>query len=168
MIDNSIEILKFNADNSSEFRKLISSLKVPKEFDIINGYSFVDQIIFIMLNKKSKSFFFRYIEKNEIIGYCIVENTDLNLQRYGKRLGEIYQIEDEILNSAPIVISDFMINKKYRHQRLGTKFANYIINTAYKSENLSLHADGDGLYFWDKIGFKFVEGFEPNMVLLRN
>jgi type I restriction-modification system DNA methylase subunit len=45
-------------------------------------------------------------------------------------------------------------------------FADYVIVNNYPDVNMSLHAVQDGIYFWDKLRFKYVDGLDS--VMIRN
>ncbi len=44
-------------------------------------------------------------------------------------------------------------------------YAEYVINIAYPNSKISLKADGDGLYFWDKLGVESVKNNDSVKIL---
>ena len=83
------------------------------------------------------------------------------------KLNAIYSIPSEIAIDYPIIISDIMIKKSCRKMGYGRWLAEYIVFDIYKHENISLNADGDGKYFWPKMGFESVQNQKHIMILNR-
>lgn len=165
MITDNIEMLRFNSDNELQYKEFLNSIDLPEEFYVLSLQDFKSNNNIFVWVKREKLLF--SIHRIIPFGYCIVNEIDKMPTEFIQYSSVILHINSDTLSRAPTVIADFMINKKYRRRELGTQFANQIVNDIYGDKNLSLHADGDGLYFWNKIGFDFVQGSEPDMVLMR-
>ena len=168
-INYSVKINHFNLENELEFYSFIHSNKVVKEFHTLSNQRFKNGKNIYLLIQNNNSFLNKYInyKRRKIIGYCIVEDIrELPLDIKGFA-NIIYNIPHEVLNKYPIVISDFMIEKNCRKKGFGKSFAKHIILDLYKSENISLKADGEGAFFWPKLGFFKTERKKDIMVLNR-
>lgn len=106
------------------------------------------------------------IFKNEkLIGYSII----FNLKEYSPNSILLFSsnLKEPIpiitLHMNPIYIADFYIIQEEKRKGNGTKMANYILEE-YKNEKFSLIADGEGLYFWGKMGFNFINNNSNIMI----
>lgn len=149
-----IKYKKLIFDNQQEYNSFLEEVKIPNEFYILNRqkFNFGKKIVFLVKN----SIFPKFIRKTKLIGYCIIENSQLFPNDFRPFFKKSHHIPYEVLKDYPIIISDFMINRFYRNMGNGKKFANYILSDVLSNNKVSLYADRDGLYFWNKLNFKFI------------
>lgn len=167
MKNEKIIIERFNIDNYAEYKQNLSSVCVPSEFYTLSRQTFdlAKKNVFLMFRKYESRILFFKKQKTNLIGYCIVEDIRYLPEDCQDYLEAGYQIPLSVLKEYPTVISDCMIAKKYRRKGYGRRLAEYVINIVYSNSKISLKADGDGLYFWDKLGVESVKDNDSVKIL---
>lgn len=161
-----IFIKKYCQNNINEYNEFLNSNVLPFEFNILEKQRLeYNKEIFIMFFDYEKKGVFRCKKFIEPIGYCIVEDTTSKPIAYKEFFYNIYNIPADILDNYPTVISDCMIAFNYRRLGYGRQLAEYVVHSEYKNQKISLHAVEDGVYFWDKIGFEYIDGMDSVMVI---
>ena len=137
-----MQILKFNKDNSNEYRDFVNKYNNSKEFITlkINNFNVGEKEIFLVVKKG-------ITKQYRIIAYSIIEKN-LKYLYMANSISESYSN-----NGRYIFISDFMVERKARNNGIGTKLAEYLINEIYSNKNILLQPDEDGYWFWRKFGF---------------
>ena len=162
-----IAIKRFNSTNITEYKNILATHYKPHELSVIASLYFKhNKTVFLMTRHYETKFLLWKADHDEIIGYCIVEDIREFKPEERKYMSALYSVPLDILDEYPTVISDFMIAKDLRRQGYGTKLADYVIVNNYPDVNMSLHAVQDGIYFWDKLRFKYVDGLDS--VMIRN
>lgn len=159
-----VSIKKYCNSNKSEYKALVESCAFPHELRVLEMQTLEHKKIFIMfIEWEEKSIFYNksFIKP---IGYCIVEDTKVNPINKGILSG-IYNIPTTVIDEYPTIISDFMIVSNYRKLGYGRQLAEYVVYGENKNKKISLHAVEDGINFWDKIGFEYVDGMDSVMVI---
>jgi len=167
MKSEEIIIERFDVNNYIEYRQKLCSVYIPDEFYTlrVQTFNYAKKNIFLMFRKYESGILFFKKQKTNLIGYCIVEDIRYLPEDCQDSLEAGYQIPLSVLKEYPTVISDCMIAKKYRRKGYGRKLAEYVINSAYPNSKISLKADGDGLYFWDKLGVESVKDSDSAKIL---
>lgn len=136
-----MEIKEFNYNIRLQYADFIRKYNKSICLSSLNIQTFSEgKKIFLILEK-------RFFKKYKTIGYSIVYE-DLHTICFSNDISKKY---DGDLNT--IFISDFMIDYLYRNQGIGKYLARYIIYKIYEGKNIILQPDGDGYWFWKKMGF---------------
>lgn len=155
--NNKEEILRFNKMNSEEYRYY--KHKLPKEFYILENRRFTDEEDIFLLIRKG------IFNRIKIIGYAILNDCSKLNEKDRKTVALINSIDSgTILDHEWVIISDFMILRLQRRRGIGSEFFRHIENDYYNNRQFILNADGDGKFFWNKLGFKFVDKLRRTMV----
>lgn len=151
-----LRTLRFNKDNSEEYQQYRN--KLPKEFDILSIQDFAYNKNIFLLVKKG------ILNREKIIGYAILfDCTSLN-EEDKRNVALISDIDSKtILEGEWVFISDFMILWFHRRRGIGREFFRYIESNYYDNNDFILNADGDGKYFWRKLGFKYIDRLNKTM-----
>lgn len=169
MSTENIIIKQFNDKNVREYKTVLNSYSIPNEFEtLLKQRLEYDKNIFLMFRESETNLFIVKSKNIKLIGYCIVENVNALPEDFKGNWNFIYNISDAILKENPIVISDFMISKRNRRIGYGRKLANYILNEMFYDKRISLWAVEDGVHFWDKFGFEYVETDKSAMIIKRD
>lgn len=138
-----MQILKFNKDNSNEYRDFVNKYNNSKEFITlkINNFNIGEKEIFLVVKKG-------LIKKYRILAYSIIEKN-LKYLYMANLISESYSN-----NGRYVFISDFMVKRIARNNGIGTMLAQYLINEIYANKNILLQPDEDGYWFWEKFGFQ--------------
>lgn len=159
-----IKIEQYSRGNEDYYRERLRTCRLPDEFYILNCQELdrENKSVFLMIGMFSQKWF--RTKKSRIIGYGIVNDVFDFPKEHQEYLDQVYKIPTDILQQYNIVISDFMISKKERVKSYGTKLANHILEL-YANKQISLFADGDGQWFWIKMGFSTID--ENNRVYVK-
>lgn len=157
---NKIIIKQYSIDEAEEYKSFIKNSSLPIDLMYLKRQNFLsspEKSIFLLLYRG-------IFNKSKIIGYCIIYNY---IERDNPNYCEIaFKIPDDIVHVNQLnIIADFMIHPHYRHKKLGTYLYDEILERYYKNNSFILYADGDGKYFWPKVGFKVVD--ESKCVMIK-
>lgn len=152
MDKNKLIIKQYSIDEAEEYKSFIKNSSIPIELMYLKKQNFLsspEKNIFLLLHRGT-------FNKSKIIGYCIIYNY---IERDNPNYCEIvFKIPDDIVHVNQLnIIADFMIHTHYRHKKLGTYLYNEILERYYKNNSFILYADGDGKYFWPKLGFELLQ-----------
>lgn len=162
----SLYIQMFDENSSYEYKALLNENHIPDEFEYLNKQKLqYNKKVYILSGEYDKKVLFRTKTVRVLIGYCVVEDSKSKPENMHDWLDKLYDIPLDILEEYPIVISDFVVSVDYRRMGYGKYFAEHIIHDVYSDKKISLHAVEDGVFFWDKIGFEYVEGANSVMVI---
>lgn len=165
MIPEQIVIKRFKSANISEYKNILSTHYKPHELSVIASLYFKhNKTLFLMTRHYETKFLFWKVDHDDIIGYCIIEDIREFKPDEREYMAALYSVPLDVLEEYPTVISDFMIAAEHRRKGYGTKMVEYIITNYYPDDNISLHAVQDGIYFWDKLGFEYVDGLDSVMI----
>ena len=167
MNSETLSIKYYNANNVSEYHEVLSTHYKPQELSAIASLYFEhNRTVVLMTRHYESKFLFWRVDHDDIIGYCIIQDIRDYKPNEREIMSGLFSISLDVLKMYPTVISDFMIAKDLRRQGYGTTLANNVILNYYPDVNMSLHAVEDGVFFWDKLGFKYVDGLDS--VMIRN
>ena len=159
-------INRFNSKNAIEYKETLTANCIPCEFGILLIQKLEhEKNIFLMFREYEKKFLIFKNWKREMIGYSIVEDVNALPKDYKGHWHLIYGVPDYVLEKNPIVISDFMISVKHRRKGYGSKLAEYVVNKIYFNKRIALDSVEDGVHFWHKFGFEYVEGSDSAMII---
>lgn len=166
MNNEKITICQFNYKNNKKYEKVLKSYSIPSEFDtlLIQKLKNEKNILLMFREYENKTLLFNKV-KIELIGYAIIEDVNALPKDYKGHWHLIYGVPDYVLEKNPIVISDFMISVKHRRKGYGSKLAEYIVNKIYCNKRIALDSVEDGVHFWHKFGFEYVEGAGSAMII---
>ncbi len=153
---NKKEILWFNKMNREEYQYY--KHKLPREFYILENRSFsYEESIFLLIKKG-------LFNRTKIIGYAIIYDSSGLDEKDKKSIALINRIDSRImLEQEWVVISDFMILRFQRRRGIGREFFRRIENDYYSNRDFILIADGDGKFFWRRLGFKYIDKLSKTM-----
>lgn len=162
----SLYIQMFDENSSCEYKALLNENHIPDEFEYLNKQKLqYNKKVYILSGEYDKKVLFRTKTVRSLIGYCVVEDAKSKPENMHDWLDKLYDIPLDILEEYPIVISDFVVSVDYRRMGYGKYLAEHIIHDVYSDKKISLHAVEDGVFFWNKIGFEYVEGANSVMVI---
>ena len=162
----SIYIQMFDENSDSEYNEFLNENSIPYEFEYLYKQKLEhNKKVYILCGEYDKKVIFRTRTVKKIIGYCIVQDIKSKPESLKNWLDKIYDIPLNVLEEYPLVISDFVVSAEYRRMGYGKYLAEYIVYNVYSDKKISLHAVDDGVFFWDKIGFEYVQGANSVMVL---
>lgn len=152
MDKNKLIIKQYTIDEADEYKSFIKNSSIPIDLMYLKKQNFLsspEKNIFLLLDSG-------IFNKSKIIGYCIIYNyIERDNPNYCKI---VFNIPDDIVNFKRLnIIADFMIHPRYRQKKLGTYLYNEIVERYYKNNFFILYADGDGKYFWPKLGFELLQ-----------
>ncbi len=171
MYSDDLIIEKFSLSDEALFQERLKKINIPPDCDFLSKQTFPNskyysKRIFILL-KNEKQGLLRKKAVQKIIGYCIVYKLENFNDHSVMTFRMITQIPADIINNYSTVIADFLITGTYKRKGIGKDFALKIIYNYLKDEKISLKADGEGLKFWDKVGFCFVNNSDEFMYYRR-
>lgn len=162
----SLYIQMFDENSSYEYKALLNENHIPDEFEYLNKQKLqYNKKVYILSGEYDKKVLFRTKTVRLLIGYCIVEDAKSKPESMHDWLDKLYDIPLNVLDEYPLVVSDFVVSAEYRRMGYGKYLAEYIVYNVYSDKKISLHAVEDGVFFWDKFGFEYVEGANSVMVL---
>lgn len=166
MENEKITIRRFDEKNVNEYKAILAANYIPREFDTLSIQKLENgKNVFLMFREYAMKFLFFKNQKTELIGYAIVEDVNALPKDYKGYWHIIYGVPENVLKKNPIVISDFMISKINRRKGYGRKLAEHIINDVYCNKRISLESVEDGVYFWHKLGFEYVNSNSSAMII---
>lgn len=167
MYSDDLIIEKFSLSDEALFQERLKKINIPPDCDFLqtnfSEFKILFKRIFILLKMKTRSFKKKAVQK--VIGYCIVYKLENFNDHSVMTFRMITQIPADIINNYSTVIADFLITGTYKRKGIGKDFALKIIYNYLKDEKISLKADGEGLKFWDKVGFCFANNSDEFMYL---
>lgn len=145
----SVRILRFTKNESNQY-KVIENRDIHRFNKLLPKYKISDyEVIYTLLYKPR--FFNEYM-----IGRCIITDTShVNDEEIKESISIIHSIPVETLKKYPVIIEDLFIIPYKRNDGYGKYFVDHILKDLVGSR-ISLKAQGDGLWFWSKVGFKAV------------
>lgn len=157
-MNDDFSVERYTEANKDEFNDLLHSLSLSSDLGFLRRQTFWEgKYIYILFAKG-------FLKKNKIVGYAILYHYD-ELTENSQQNIWCYNIPPELVrNTKDVIISDFIIGWKYRRKKYGSWFFQYLIDKYYYSVHFILEADGDGLYFWNKVGFHKVENYKNIMI----
>lgn len=156
----------YDENSASEYYELLNENSIPYEFEYLYKQKLEhNKKVYILCGEYDKKVIFRTRTIKEFIGYCIVQDIKSKPESFKNWLDKVYDIPLNVLEEYPLVISDFVVSAEYRRMGYGKYLAEYIVYNVYSDKKISLHAVDDGVFFWDKIGFEYVQGANSVMVL---
>lgn len=162
----SLYIQMFDENSSYEYKALLNGNHIPDEFEYLNKQKLqYNKKVYILSGEYDKKVLFRTKTVRLLIGYCVVEDAKSKPENMHDWLDKLYDIPLNVLDEYPLVVSDFVVSVDYRRMGYGKYLAEHIIHDVYSDKKISLHAVEDGVFFWDKIGFEYVEGANSVMVI---
>lgn len=162
----SIYIQMFDENSVSDYEAFLNENSIPCVFEFLYKQKLEhNKKVYILCGEYDKKVLFWTKNVRALIGYCIVEDVKSKPESMQDWLDKLYDIPLNVLEEYPLVISDFVVSAEYRRMGYGKYLAEYIVYNVYSDKKISLHAVDDGVFFWDKIGFEFVQGANSVMVL---
>lgn len=159
-------INRFNSKNAVEYKETLASNCIPREFNILSIQKLEHgKNVFLMFREYENKFLIFKNQKREMIGYSVIKDVNALPEDYKGHWHLVYGVPDHVLEKNPIVISDFMISVKHRRKGYGRKLAEYIVNKMYCNKRIALKSVEDGVHFWHKFGFEYVEGAGSAMII---
>ncbi|MBR6669597.1 MAG: GNAT family N-acetyltransferase [Ruminococcus sp.] len=166
MENEKITIRRFDDKNVNDYKAVLDTNYIPREFDTLSIQKLENgKNVFLMFREYAMKFLFFKNQKTELIGYAIVEDVNALPKDYKGYWHIIYGVHENVLKKNPIVISDFMISRINRRKGYGRKLAEHIINDVYCNKRISLQSVEDGVHFWYKFGFEYVNGNSSAMII---
>lgn len=145
-INNHIEYKNIEARNIHHFKGMLPSYTMS---------NFNKIYLLIVKPKLFKEYF---------IGRCIIADiTKLNDEDQIRFMSQLHNIPVDIMTKYPIIIEDIYINPYNRGKGFGKMLTEFVLMDIGNTK-ISLKAQGDGLWFWEKYGFQSV----GNDVFIRN
>lgn len=144
-----VKIMSFKIDTYKQY-KYIENRDIRRFKGALPSYKMAAyETIYLIMYKP------RFL-KEYMIGRCIIANTaEIKDNDKIDIISSIQDIPKAILYKYPLIIEDLFILQKNRNQGYGRFIVNYILNDV-KDGKFSLKAQGDGLWFWSKYGFRLV------------
>lgn len=156
----------FDDNSASEYKEFLNENSIPYEFEYLYKQKLEhNKKVYILCGEYDKKILFWTKNVRSPIGYCIVQDAKSKPDSMHGWLDKLYDIPLNVLEEYPFVISDFVVSAEYRRRGYGKYLAEHIVYNVYCDKKISLHAVDDGVFFWDKIGFEYVEGTNSVMVI---
>jgi hypothetical protein len=143
----SVRILSFTKNESNQY-KVIENRDIHRFKGLLPNYTMSDhEVIYLLMYK-------RKFLCEHMIGRCIVTDTShTDDEEKEAFISILHRIPVEIMKEYPVIIEDLFIIRNKRNNGYGKYFIDHILNELMGCK-ISLKAEGDGLWFWRKIGFK--------------